>query len=99
MPFDSAPSRARLMRKLLKKQMRPLRVMMKIDRNMDVRRALRGIALGGMASAIDRYGPLGDGRGSGWSGGFDGARAGRGLDPADRIDRSGIGAAWAFVLQ
>jgi IS5 family transposase len=38
-PFDSVPSRARLMRKLLKKQMRPLRVMMKIDRNMDVRHA------------------------------------------------------------
>jgi IS5 family transposase len=38
-PFDSVPSRARLMRKLLKKQMRPPRVMMKIDRNMDVRHA------------------------------------------------------------
>jgi len=54
----------------------------------DDSRALGGLALRGMASAIDHYGPVGDGRGSRWSGGIDGARTGRGPDPANRIDRS-----------
>src|SRR6202047_2856235 len=54
----------------------------------DHSRARGGTALGGMAPAIDHYGPLGDGRGSSWSGGINGVRTDHGLDPANRIDRS-----------
>ena len=54
----------------------------------DHSRALSGIALGGMAAAIDHYGARGDGRGSSWNGGINGARTGLGPDPANRIDRS-----------
>ena len=52
-----------------------------------------------MASAIDHYGPLGDGRGSSWSGGINGARTVTALILQIVLIGAGIGAAWAFVLQ
>jgi hypothetical protein len=66
----------------------------------DHSRALSGIALGGMASAIDHYGSLCNGHGSRWSGSFNGARTGRGPDPANRFEQAGfaLGAAIAGLV-